>query len=77
MPDEKRPSGIENEGEGSRSADERYRRETREFIEKEDVEKAARQAQRDVEADEPTYRKAEEEGKRHIAEEDERDKDLI
>jgi hypothetical protein len=77
MPDEKRPTGIDNEGEGSKTADERYRREAKEFIDNEDVEGAARRAQHDVEADEPTYRRAEEEGKRHIAEEDEADKDLI
>ena len=69
--------GIENEGEGSKTADERHRKEVREFIENEDVEKAAREAGRDVEADEPSYRRAEEEGKRRLAEENEADKDLI
>jgi hypothetical protein len=60
----------QNEGEGSKSADERYREGVREFEEQHDVETLARSARREVEQDPDTYRKAEEEGKRHAAEED-------
>lgn len=73
--DDERPSDLE--GEGSQSADREYRRDVKEFIEHEDVEKLGREARRDVEKDEPSYRKAEEEGKRRIAEEDAEDKNLI
>jgi hypothetical protein len=52
-----------NEGEGSRSADERYRKGVREHLENADVEGEAERARRDVEADPDTYRRAEEEGK--------------
>ena len=57
-------------GEGSKSADKRYREGVREFEEQHDVETLGRSARREVEQDPETYRKAEEEGKRHAAEED-------
>jgi len=66
-----------NEGEGSKSADRKYREDVERFVESHDVERLAREAQRDVENDEAGYRKAEEQGKLRIAEEDEKDKDLI
>ena len=52
----------DNEGEGSRTADRKYREGVEKFSRENDVEKLAREA--DVDMD------AEQEGKRHIAEED-------
>src|SRR6516162_2417557 len=54
----------ENEGEGSKSADKRYREGVREFEEQHDVEALGRSARREVEEDPEPYRKAEAEGKR-------------
>ena len=67
---EKRAAEEENEGEGSKSADKRYREGVREFEEQHDVEALGRSARREVEQDPESYRKAEQEGKRHAAEED-------
>ena len=75
MANEKEP--IDNEGEGSKTADRNYREGVKTFLENEDPEKLARDAERDVESDEASYRKAEQEGKRRIAEEDPEDKNLI
>ncbi len=77
MPDrnDERPSELE--GEGSYSADRKYREGVERFTKEEDVEKLGKEAERDVERDKEGYRKAEEEGKRRIAEEDEADQDLI
>ena len=66
-----------NEGEGSKSADEAYRKNVDEFLDHEDPSKLARQAAEDIERDPDTYKAAEREGKARIAEEDEADKDLI
>ncbi|HEX2572674.1 MAG TPA: hypothetical protein VH877_24205 [Polyangia bacterium] len=62
--------GDGNEGEGNRTADRAYREGLRRFAEEHDPEALAREAQRDVEADEEGYREAEAAGKAHIAEED-------
>jgi hypothetical protein len=56
-----------NEGEGSRSADRRYREGIAKHLEKGTVEQEADAARRDVEANPEEYRRAEEEGKRHSA----------
>ena len=70
-PGEKRaPEAEPNEGEGSKTADRRYREGVREFEEEHDPEALGRAARRDVERDEETYRAAEEEGRKHIAGED-------
>ncbi len=66
-----------NEGEGNRTADRKYRDDVEEFIEHEDPEERAREAERDIERDPGKYEDAEEEGKRPSAGEAERDKDLI
>ncbi len=70
--DKKVPEGDERdlEGEGSYRASRKYDDDVREFIEKDDPEARARKAIEEVERDAPAYRKAEEEGKRHAAEED-------
>jgi hypothetical protein len=67
----------ENEGEGSKSADQNYRRDVDEFLEKEDPSKLARQAQADVERDREAYEEAERKGKARSAGEAPADKDLI
>ena len=78
MPDDKKPERTSDlEGEGSYSADRKYRENVKRFSDENDVEKLGREARRDVEADEATYRKAEEEGKRRMAEEDPEDKNII
>ncbi|MGE0652765.1 MAG: hypothetical protein AB7P12_13610 [Alphaproteobacteria bacterium] len=60
-----------NEGEGNRTAAREYNRDTREFIEKENVDKLAEQARKDLEGDKgDELRKAEEEGKRKAKGED-------
>jgi hypothetical protein len=64
------PIEDENEGEGSKSADRRYREHLREFEEQHDVESLGRAARQDIERDPERYRAAEEEGRKHIAEED-------
>lgn len=66
-----------NEGEGSKSADERYRKNVDEFLDKEDPAKLARQAANDIEKDPKKYSDAEKAGKGRIAEEDPKDKELI
>ncbi len=58
------------EGEGSYEGAERYDKEAHEFREREDVESLGKRAREAYERDEPAFRKAEEEGKRHAAEED-------
>jgi hypothetical protein len=78
VPDEKKPDEKPDlEGEGSYRADRKYREDVHEFLEEEDPEKLARQAERDVEKDPDAYRKAEDEGKRRIAEEDPNDAKII
>ncbi len=68
MADVKRPGTEgENEGEGSRSADQQYRKDLREHLEKGHVQEEAEEAREDVEANPEEYRKAEEEGRRHSA----------
>ena len=77
MPDrnDERPSDVE--GEGSYSADRKYREEVERFKKEQDVEKLGKQAEQDVDKDPEGYRKAEQEGKRRIAEEDPEDKNII
>jgi hypothetical protein len=67
MPEKPKP---ENEGEGSKSADRAYREDLKEFLEQHDPEELARSAARELDADQESYRQAEQEGKKHIAEED-------
>jgi len=67
----------ENEGEGSKSADQRYRRDVDEFLENEDPAKLARRAQADVEHDRDSYDAAEREGKSRSKGDSPADKDLI
>ena len=57
-------------GEGDYQATRRYDQGVAEFLETEDAEEKARKALEEVERDEPSYRKAEEAGKRRAAEED-------
>jgi hypothetical protein len=64
---EKRDDARTNEGEGSRSADERYRERTAEYLKKGTVEQDAERAARDVEERPEEYRRAEEEGKKRSA----------
>jgi hypothetical protein len=66
-----------NEGEGSKSADQAYRRNVGEFLEHEDPARLGREAASDIERDPESYEAAERAGKERIAEEDEADKDLI
>ncbi len=80
MDEKRRNEDVErgkNEGEGNKSADEAYRKDVDEFLEKEDPSKLARQAASDIEKDPGPYEEAERVGKSRIAEEDEADKDLI
>jgi hypothetical protein len=81
MEDERKAPDVEkrdeNEGEGSKSADAAYRRDVDKFLEEEDPAKLGRQAKEDVERDPERYAEAERQGKARIAEEDEKDKDLI
>jgi hypothetical protein len=58
---------AENEGEGSRTADERYRRGVQETVRKGHVEEDAERAARDVDASPDEYRRAEEEGRKRSA----------
>lgn len=59
-----------NEGEGSRSADRQYREGVQRFLQENDPERLARQAERDVARDPESYRRAEEEGRSRSAGED-------
>jgi hypothetical protein len=60
--------GLENEGEGSRSAARRYGEATRKFVEAGKVDEAAEKAKKALEGPEKEeLKKAEEEGKRHAA----------
>lgn len=63
----KQPTGEQNEGEGSRTADRRYREGVQETLRKSDVEEAARRAEAEVEKDPGAYRRAEEEGRSRSA----------
>jgi len=56
-----------NEGEGSRSADRRYREGVKETVRRGHVEEDAERARKDVEAHPDEYRKAEHEGRAHSA----------
>jgi hypothetical protein len=56
-------AGTGNEGEGSRSADRRYREGVRETVRKGHVDEDAERARRDVEASPEEYREAEREGR--------------
>ncbi len=67
MADDPRVESETNEGEGSRSADERYRRGVEKTLRKGHVEQDAEQARRDVESKPDEYRRAEQEGRRHSA----------
>ncbi|MGE0744650.1 MAG: hypothetical protein AB7K86_05355 [Rhodospirillales bacterium] len=65
------PNRQKNEGEGNRTAAREYNRDTREFIEKEDVGKLAEKARKDVEGPQgDELRRAEEDGKRKAKGED-------
>ncbi len=78
MAESERPGQAgENEGEGSRSADQEYREGIREHLEKGHVEDEAEKARKDVEANPEEYRRAEEEGKSRSAGEAERDPERI
>jgi hypothetical protein len=70
MAEKKDEPEEEEKGEGSYSAARQYERDLNEFLDSEDAEARARKAQEEVERDEPSYRQAEEEGKRRAAEED-------
>lgn len=70
-----KPQNTQNrapvEGEGSRSADEEYRRRTKAFVESGKVEESAQEAKRAVDSEEgEELRRAEHEGRSHAAEED-------
>jgi hypothetical protein len=58
---------TEIEGEGSRSADRRYRQGVQETVRRGPVEDDAERARQDVDADPDEYRRAEDEGKRRSA----------
>ena len=68
--DNKRKSPQKNEGEGNKTADKNYREHIREFEEQHDVESLGRSARQDIEREPEGYRAAENEGKKHAAEED-------
>lgn len=61
------PQRDENEGEGSRSADRRYREGVQRTLGQRHVEEEAERAEREVEKSPEEYRRAEEEGRRHSA----------
>jgi hypothetical protein len=65
--DEKSKPGSENEGEGSRTADRRYREGIAEHLQKGEVEEEAERAAREVDANPEEFRRAEEEGKKRSA----------
>ena len=78
MTESERPGQVgENEGEGSRSADQAYREGVRKHLEKGHVEEEAEKARRDVEASPEEYRRAEKEGESRSAGEAEGDADKI
>ncbi len=78
MADAERPgTESENEGEGSRSADQQYRTDLRKHLEKGHVPEEAEKAREDVEASPEEYRRAEEQGKRRSAGEAPGDPDKI
>jgi hypothetical protein len=66
MANEKRPED-KNEGEGSRTAAEGYRKGLEEHLRRADVEEEAERAAREVEEHPEEYRRAEEEGKSRSA----------
>jgi hypothetical protein len=68
---------VENEGEGSKSADRQYRKDVDDFLQENDPSKLARQAQREVERDPKSYEEAEREGKRRSAGDLPIDKEVI
>jgi hypothetical protein len=59
----------QNEGEGDRTSDRRYRKEVSEFVKSGKVDDAAKKAAKDVDSD-PSLREAERAGKARVAEED-------
>ncbi len=74
MAEADRPGSVDqNEGEGSRSADQQYREGIRKHLEEGHVDEEAEKAREDVEASPEEYRRAEEEGKRHSAGDDPED----
>jgi hypothetical protein len=69
MPEDK--DNPRNEGEGSQTAARDYSERTKQFIEKEDVEAKAEEAARALDNEEGAeLRKAEEQGRSHVREED-------
>jgi hypothetical protein len=66
MAKKRRPSGA-NEGEGSRTADQNYRRGIEEHLRRADVREEAERAAREVEKNPDEYRRAEQEGKARSA----------
>ena len=60
----------QNEGEGDRTSDRRYRKEVSEFVKSGKVDDAAKKAAKDVDANDPSLREAELAGKARAAEED-------
>ncbi|HUK59693.1 MAG TPA: hypothetical protein VLV50_10725 [Stellaceae bacterium] len=75
MPKAKKPptkaTPQRNEGEGNRTAARRYDKAQQEFVKRGKVEEKARESERAVERDErKELERAEQEGRRHIAEED-------
>ncbi len=76
MAEQPRPE-TENEGEGSRSADQEYREGVREHLEKGHVQDEAERARKEVESSPEEYRKAEEAGKSRSAGEAPGDPDRI
>ena len=67
----------ENEGEGSKSADQAYRNDVDDFLKENDPSKLARNAAADIERDPGTYEDAEIEGKRRSAGDNPNDKNVI
>jgi hypothetical protein len=67
MADQKGHESPRNEGEGSRSADERYRQGVRRTVRQGHVEEDAETARRDVEANPEEFERAEEEGRSRSA----------
>ena len=63
---DKKKLGLENEGEGSKSAARRYNEGVREFVKSGKVDEAAEKAEKAIEGPEgDELKKAEEEGKKH------------
>ena len=65
MTQENTKHASDNEGEGNKTADRRYREKTREFVESGGVEDAASQHENLSAEEKEKLRKAEEEGKSH------------